>query len=53
MIQMMMATMGGTPAARNAQKQHASMLRKAVGFAIVASGFAVIAGEALQRVFGG
>ena len=54
MIQMMMASIGG-PSARTrmrAQSQ-ASMLRKAVGLAIVASGFAVIAAQALRHALGG
>ena len=53
MRQMMMATIGGSPAARSAQRQQAHMLRKAVGFAIVASGLAVIVAQALQHTLGG
>jgi len=56
MIQMMMATIGGSAAARGMQRQrerHATMLRKAVGFAIVTSGFAVLAAQALQHALGG
>lgn len=53
MIQMMMATIGGSPAARGAQRQQAYMLRKAVGFAIVTSGLAVIVAQALQHMLGG
>ncbi|WP_167035966.1 MULTISPECIES: hypothetical protein [Burkholderiaceae] len=54
MIQMMMATIGGPSTARGMQAhRHAWMLRKTVGCAIVASGFAVIAVQALQHVFGG
>jgi hypothetical protein len=53
MMQMMMATLGGTRAARGAQQQYALMARKAVGFAIVTSGFAVIAAQALQHALGG
>ncbi|HEY2023418.1 hypothetical protein [Paraburkholderia sp.] len=56
MIQMMMATIGGSAAARGMrwqQKRHAEILRKAVGFAIVTSGFAVLAAQALQHVLRG
>ncbi|MFM0174533.1 hypothetical protein [Paraburkholderia sediminicola] len=52
MMQMMMATLGGTSRARSAQ-QYAVMARKAVGFAIVASGFAVIVAQALQHALAG
>ncbi|CAB3781354.1 hypothetical protein LMG28614_01233 [Paraburkholderia ultramafica] len=52
MIQMMMATIGGSPAARGAQRQQAFLLRKAVGFAIVTSGLAVIVVQALQHTLG-
>lgn len=55
MIQTMMATIS-SPAARhahNAQRQHALMLRRMMGLAIVGSGFAVIASEALRRLLGG
>ncbi len=53
MIRMMMATIGGSTAARGAQQQQASMLRKIVGFAIVTSGLAVIVAQALQHASGG
>ncbi|HYS65438.1 MAG TPA: hypothetical protein VEN30_16745 [Paraburkholderia sp.] len=53
MIQMMMATIGGTPAARGAQQRQAVMMRKAMGFAIVTSGLAVIVAQALQHALGG
>jgi hypothetical protein len=53
MIQMMMATIGGSPAARATQQQQAFMLRKSVGFAIVTSGLAVIVAQALQHTLGG
>jgi hypothetical protein len=54
MIQMMMATIGGSAAARGMQRErHAAMLRKAVGFAIFTSGFAVLAAQALQHALGG
>ncbi|PQV52332.1 hypothetical protein [Paraburkholderia sp. BL21I4N1] len=58
MIQMMMmATIGGSPATRGAQRQQAvqqaAMLRRALGFAIVTSGFAVIVAQALQHASGG
>jgi hypothetical protein len=49
MMQMMMATIGGTSAARAARAQQALMLRKVVGFAIVSSGLAVIVAQALQH----
>jgi hypothetical protein len=50
MIQMMMATIGGSAAARGVQRQrHMAMLQKAVGFAIVTSGVAVLAAQALQH----
>ncbi|MFB9122769.1 hypothetical protein ACFFYR_05755 [Paraburkholderia dipogonis] len=52
MMQMMMATLGGTSAANSAQR-HALMARRAVGFAIFASGLAVIAAQALQHALGG
>jgi hypothetical protein len=52
MMQMMMATLGGTSRARSAQ-QYAVMARKAVGFAIVASGLAVIVAQALQHALAG
>ncbi|WNC89307.1 hypothetical protein RI103_16735 [Paraburkholderia sp. FT54] len=48
MMQMMMAALGGTSATRSA-RQYALMARKAMGFAIVASGLAVIAAQALQH----
>ena len=54
MIQMMMASIGAPTAARGMQPQRqALMLRKAVGLAIVASGFAVIAAQVLQHTLGG
>lgn len=53
MMQMMMATLGNTSAARGAQQHYALMARKAVGFAIVTSGLAVIAAQALQHALGG
>ncbi|ASL43500.1 hypothetical protein bAD24_I08415 [Burkholderia sp. AD24] len=57
MIQMMMATLGGSPAARGAQRQQALqqavMLRRALGFAIVSSGLAVLVAQALQHALGG
>ncbi|WP_167397510.1 hypothetical protein [Paraburkholderia aromaticivorans] len=53
MMQMMMATLGGTSAARGAQQQYAWMARKAVGFAILTSGLAVLAAQALQHALGG
>jgi len=52
MMQMMMATLGGTSAASSAQR-HALMARRAVGFAIFASGVAVIVAQALQHALGG
>ncbi|RDK00629.1 hypothetical protein DLM46_21860 [Paraburkholderia lacunae] len=53
MIQTMMSTIGGTVAARRAQhQQQAAMLRRAVGFAIVTSGLAVIVAQALQHALG-
>ena len=53
MMQMMMATLGNTSAARGAQQHYALMARKAVGFAIVTSGLAVIAAQTLQHALGG
>jgi hypothetical protein len=53
MFGMMKSTAGGTPAARRAQQQQALMMRKAVGFAIVSSGLAVIVAQALQHAFAG
>jgi hypothetical protein len=53
MIEMMKATVGGSPAVRRAQQQHALLLRRAMGFAIVTSGLAVMAAQALQHAFGG
>ncbi|RKT26092.1 hypothetical protein B0G69_1825 [Paraburkholderia sp. RAU2J] len=57
MIQMMMATLGGSPAARGAQRRQtltrAFGVRKAAGFAIVASGWAVLVAQALQHTLGG
>lgn len=56
MIQMMMATIGGSSAARGAHQQQAVqqalMLRRALGFAIVSSGLAVIVAQALQHALG-
>ncbi|EDZ99195.1 conserved hypothetical protein [Burkholderia sp. H160] len=53
MIQMMMATIGAPPATRGRQAhRRVSMLRKVVGFAIVVSGFVVIAAQALQHALG-
>jgi hypothetical protein len=61
MIQMMMATLGGMPAARSAERRQALMqalaqalsVRKAAGFAIVASGWAVLVAQAFQHTLGG
>jgi hypothetical protein len=54
MIQMMMATIGAPGATHGMQAQRqALMLRKIMGLAIVASGFAVIAAQALQHALGG
>ncbi|WP_188130944.1 hypothetical protein [Paraburkholderia panacisoli] len=53
MIQTILASPGGPTAARGAQRQQAFMLRKAVGFAIVASGVAVLVTQALQHALGG
>ncbi|MFM0143117.1 hypothetical protein [Paraburkholderia sp. RL18-085-BIA-A] len=53
MIQTMIAAPGGSRAARGAQGQQTFMLRKAVGFAIVASGLAVLVVQALQHALGG
>ena len=53
MIQMMMATIGGSAAARDAQWQQAFRMRKAIGFMIVASGWAVLVAQALQHTLGG
>jgi hypothetical protein len=54
MIQTMLATIDAPAAARGMQAQlQAFTLRKIVGFAIVASGFAVIAAQALQHALGG
>jgi hypothetical protein len=52
MIQMMMATIGA-PAARGAQRRHSLTVRQALGFAIVASGLAVVVVQALQHALGG
>jgi hypothetical protein len=52
MIQMVMATIGA-PVARGAQQRHSLTLRKVMGFAIFASGVAVVAGQALQHALGG
>jgi hypothetical protein len=53
MIRMMMATIGGSPIARGAQPRRTFTLRQAAGFAIVASGLAVIVAHALQALLGG
>ena len=53
MIRMMMATIGGSPAARDAQRQQAAALRRTMGFAIVTGGLAVIVAQALQHALGG
>ncbi|MDR6444847.1 UNVERIFIED_ORG: hypothetical protein ABIC54_002721 [Burkholderia sp. 1263] len=53
MIQMMMATIGGTPSTRGAQQRQAWMARKTVGFAIFTSGLAVIVAQALRHASGG
>ncbi|MGF6550306.1 hypothetical protein [Paraburkholderia youngii] len=54
MIQMMMASIGGSTAMPSMQVQRqVLMLRKAMGIAIVASGFPVIAAQALQHALGG
>ncbi|WP_168669732.1 hypothetical protein [Paraburkholderia sp. SG-MS1] len=57
MIQTMMATPGGSPAARGAHRRQtltrAFGVRKASGFAIVASGWAVLVAQALQHALGG
>jgi hypothetical protein len=53
MIQMMMATIGGTPSTRGAQQRQAWMARKTVGFAIFTSGLAVIVAQALRHALGG
>jgi hypothetical protein len=53
MIQTMLTTIGAPVATRGIEAQRqAFMLRKIVGFAIVASGFAVIAAQAFQHVLG-
>ena len=53
MIQMMMATIGAPVATRGMETQRqAFVLRKIVGFAIVASGFAVVAAQAVQHALG-
>jgi hypothetical protein len=52
MIQMMMSTIGGSPAARGKQRHYASTLRKAVGFAIFSSGLVVIVAQAVQHALG-
>jgi hypothetical protein len=53
MIQMMMATRHGPLATLGTRRKQAFMLRKAVGFAIVTSGFALIVAHALQHALGG
>jgi hypothetical protein len=57
MIQLMKAaigsTSGNTSVARHAMHHEAWMLRRAVGVAIVTSGLAVIAAQALQYALGG
>jgi hypothetical protein len=52
MIQMMMATISGTPSARSAQRRPTLTVRQTLGFAIVAGGLAVIVGQALQLALG-
>ncbi|TDY25282.1 hypothetical protein B0G81_5740 [Paraburkholderia sp. BL6665CI2N2] len=52
MMQMMTTMAGGTSAANSAQR-HAWVARRAVGFAIFASGVAVIVAQALQHALGG
>jgi hypothetical protein len=52
MTQMMIAALGGASAANSAQR-HALLARRAVGFAIFASGVAVIVAQALQHALGG
>ncbi|WP_233800014.1 hypothetical protein [Paraburkholderia sp. HP33-1] len=53
MIRMMMATIGAPATTRGMRaRRQVLMLRKVVGFAIVASGFAVIAEQALQHALG-
>jgi len=49
MIDMMKATIGRTSAGHRAQQQNALKLRRAVGLAIVTSGFALIAAQAVQH----
>ncbi|WP_345812914.1 hypothetical protein AAGS40_02270 [Paraburkholderia sp. PREW-6R] len=53
MIQTMMAVIGNASTAHHAHRQQALMLRRVVGFAIVTSGLAVIATQALQHALGG
>ncbi|MDR6388108.1 hypothetical protein AB3X82_11355 [Paraburkholderia phenoliruptrix] len=59
MIEMMRATADRSSATQRVQRLHAPgsnrhiNMRKAVGFAIVTSGFAVIAAQALQHALGG
>ncbi|WP_186310740.1 hypothetical protein [Paraburkholderia sp. BCC1886] len=58
MIRMMkaVAVEGGSKsatAARAVQHQQAAMMRKVVGFAILTSGLAVIAAQAVQHALGG
>ncbi|SMG42566.1 hypothetical protein [Paraburkholderia susongensis] len=52
MIQMMMATTGRSAAARDTQRRYRLAMRRAIGFAIVVGGFAVIVAQALQHAFG-
>jgi hypothetical protein len=52
MMQTMRAALGGTSRARG-PRQYAGMARQAVGFAIVASGLAVLVAQALQRALAG
>ena len=52
MIQMMMSTIGGSPATRGTHQQKVLMLRKVVGFAIVSSGLVVIVAQAVQHALG-
>jgi hypothetical protein len=53
MIQLMMASIGGSAARRGIQAQRQALIsRKVLGFAIVASGFAVMAAQGLQHALG-
>ena len=53
MIQMMMATISGTPSARSAQRRSTLTARQVFGFAIVTGGLAVIVAQAVQLALGG